>query len=396
MSPWKKALGLTLLSAIPIGGIVAEERNRTPTIRRYPNYLEPLFSSINQTNIKLDRRMARLRNDSSDLSYESSPSYRENPVHFASSWPHLLTTSTSLAQLNQEIEQKQEQQRRESYDQVRRLNIYFGGTGGLGDVFSKKDQAGFDYWTAGGLAGFDFICSKGGVGLLLDYDRIQGNVSHQWGKFEVDEAHASLYATYAPCQLAFNGVVGGGYEWYFIRRITKNKKGRKNAKGTPSGAEFDALFGMEYTVENDRQTFQFVPLASAQYIHLNVEKYREHNAGSKDMKIHSQTAKSLRSTLGARMNGTWEGDTVSFTPEVLLAWQREFLDEGRSVRFAPRKFAGPVSTLKMGKPGRNIALAGIDLLLTIYGVYGIEASYDFEWNSVYHDHNFYLGCNFRL
>jgi hypothetical protein len=48
------------------------------------------------------------------------------------------------------------------------------------------------------------------------------------------------------------------------------------------------------------------------------------------------------------------------------------------------------------RPGRNVALGGVDFLVTFFDTYGIEASYDFEWNTAYLDNSFYLGCNFKF
>jgi hypothetical protein len=41
----------------------------------------------------------------------------------------------------------------------------------------------------------------------------------------------------------------------------------------------------------------------------------------------------------------------------------------------------------------NVPRASIDLLFTFYKQYGIKASYDFEWNSLFRDYSVYLGFN---
>ena len=144
------------------------------------------------------------------------------------------------------------------------------------------------------------------------------------------------------------------------------------------------------------ERLQIIPLVSIQYIHLNVKKYHEHGAGLFDLNFASQTAKSLRSTLGTRINYSWEWTNVVFTPELNLGWQREFFDKSRHVRFVPADFDVPTSSLTMPRSGRDVALAGVDFLVTFFDKYGLEASYDFEWNSLYRDHFFYIGCNFRF
>jgi hypothetical protein len=43
--------------------------------------------------------------------------------------------------------------------------------------------------------------------------------------------------------------------------------------------------------------------------------------------------------------------------------------------------------------GRNTFQAGLDLMFTMFNQYGIEVSYDFEWNKLFHDQAFYVGFN---
>jgi outer membrane autotransporter protein len=233
---------------------------------------------------------------------------------------------------------------------------------------------------------------------LVNYDHIAGHGAHDWGDFNIDQLHANLYATYAPKslpELAVNAILGGGYDWMDIHRNTGVSQ---VAKGKPGGAEFDALLGLEYALQDHGmpERFQIIPLVSIQYIHLDVEKYHEHGAGLFDLKFGSQIAQSLRSTLGTRVNYSWEWKDVVFTPELNLGWQREFLDKSRPVRFAPAHFEVPSASLTMPRSGRDVALAGVDFLVTLFDKYSLEASYDFEWNSLYHDHFFYVGCNFRF
>jgi outer membrane autotransporter protein len=302
-------------------------------------------------------------------------------------------------ELNPQVEEKQEQlkERISAPCHDRPWNFYFGPTGDFGRVLTKKQALGFHYDSAGALAGFDYAFSDLGVGFLFDYDHIDGRVDEKWGKFNVDQTHGSLYVTYIRApepQLSFNLILGGGYEWYNIRR----NAGTGVARGMPQGVEFDALAGMEYTIEKERTEcmadhWQVVPLVNLQYIYLHVNNYREHGAGGFDLQYHSQNVRSLRSTLGTRINYSWEWTNVVFKPEINLGWQWEFFDKNRHLGLAGPGFA---TNLLIAQPGRNVALAGIDFLVTLFDKYGVEASYDFEWNERYLDHFFYLGCNFRF
>jgi hypothetical protein len=384
----------------------------TPAASNYPDYFETLFASNNHINLRLERQMGQLRDHFHERAENSPLSAKSNTFYFIAAEPEPEVTvirNEDPRQLGfvryQQTEEKQEQLKRaisscEEYP----WNFYLGPTGDIGNVLTKKDGAGFSYWSAGALAGFDYAFSQAGVGLLVNYDHIKGSGANHWGKFDINHAHANLYATYSPTsmpELAVNGILGGGYDWIDIDRNAGIKTVPAVGKGSPRGGEFDALLGLEYAFDRSKfcampECLQVVPLVSLQYTYLHAGKYRERGAGLFDLHFSSQTAQSLRSTLGARLNYTWKWTDVVFTPELNLGWQREFLDKARILSFTPVDFAVPTASLKMPGAGRNVALLGVDFLVMLFDKYGIEASYDFEWNSLYHDQFFYVGCNFRF
>ncbi len=364
----------------------------------YLNYLETLFSTVNHINVRLDRQMGQLRKRFSPTQEVGTTMAALQLQEFSD-----LLADNSLGALpngpRSQVQEKQEQLRETitgGYNDPWR--VYFGPTADVGRVLTKKDATGFHYDGVGGLAGFDYAFSEVGLGAMFDYDHLDVRGNHHWGKIDVDETHLSLYATYAPKslpELALNGIVGGGYDWYRIRRnipIVSDE-----AKSVPRGAEFDALLGLEYALEKRQiqgmpEGLQIVPLVNLQYIHLHVNKYHEHGAGMFDLAFKKQSAESLRSMLGVRLNYSCQTKRMVFTPEINLAWQREYMDHDRSVGIST---TGLSSSLLIPQSGRNVALGGVDLLFTFYETYGLEASYDFEWNSLYLDHAFYLGCSFR-
>lgn len=279
-------------------------------------------------------------------------------------------------------------------------SIYFGPLGIVsGKSNDKGHQVGFEYSSAGALMGFDYVSTNYGIGFMTAYEKTFAHVHRDWGKFDINDIHASLYARYAPSclpELAFNGIIGGGLEFYQIRRTVYFPRSfiDKTAEGTPHGHEYDALFGTQYTFEDSK--WQVIPLASAQYIHVNVENYRERHGGFYNIKFNRQHLESLRSILGVRANYTWGGCDVSITPEITVNWEREFLLKKRSVSFTSAVFDEPSSSLHMPAAGRNFFLGGANLFINIGDKYGVEANYSFEWNSLFHDHFLYIGASFRL
>ncbi len=334
-------------------------------------YLNAVLSDINHINSLLGRRCEELRRHFAsssvtkagrlDLSEWFPParlqSVDENLIAVLESSIFPDSAQRYFITVNPQTEEKQEQLRREvskSSKTDRPWNFYFGPTGRAGgDLHTRKDQPGLNYWSAGALTGFDYAFSHVGVGFIADYERITAHAKQKWGKITVDELHASLYSTFVPAglpELAVNGIVGGAYEWYTIRRNTGTPADKLVAKGTPHGSAFDALFGVEYALAN-RQIqrmptgLEIIPMASVQYIHLRAQGYEEHGGDAFDFHVQSQKIKSLRSGLGLRVNYTWQRENFSFVPEVYGEWQREFLNKRRQMRFIPVDFEVDSTTL---------------------------------------------------
>lgn len=393
----------------------AQAQRMCPVLNCYVgSFYETIITSVNRINIHLEREMEKMRmhfaknttrasKEIASISKLSNQLLADN-----SAWPYVKNAPTESLfadedwfSVTSETVEKQEIMKREiqTRDEYP-LNVYIGPLGSVGDFESRERgrQVGFDYWSAGVLAGFDYVFDQAGVGLLANYERFEGDVDRDWGRFTINEAHAAAYATYAPeilPEMAFDAIVGGGYDWVSIRRNTSTSK----AEGHPNTGEFDALFEAEYTFasrqfESFSKNLQVIPLANVQYVYLTIDDYTEHG-GSTDFSFNKQRIDSLRSTLGARVNYNWECTNVSFIPELYFAWQREYLDTDHTVRATPVK-GGPASFIEIDGVGRNFALVGVDFLFAFYKRWGLELSYDFEWNDLFTDNFFFAGLNVRF
>jgi uncharacterized protein with beta-barrel porin domain len=280
-------------------------------------------------------------------------------------------------------------------------NVYFGPLGDVGSIKDKNSQLGAHYRSAGMLAGFDYRFSQVGLGLLVDYENVKAKLHKHGGDFWINQFHATAYSTYVPSsfpQFALNGMVGAGGAWYNIHRNILGLP--KTTKANSRGAEVDALIGTQYLFSHRQFDsipcgLEIVPMVNLQYIYQGVGSYKEHGAGAYDLKFHKQGFQSLRSTLGTWLQYIWSWKNFSFTPLVNIGWQREFLDHKHKVLATPIT-GGPEGSITIFGGGRNTLLAGLDLLFELYNTYGIEASYDFEYNSLYRNNGFYVGFNVRF
>jgi uncharacterized protein YhjY with autotransporter beta-barrel domain len=361
----------------------------------YPALYQSVFASINHKNIRLEREMQNLHKRFAQNQAVPREVSR-NETFSSKQGPILATVNVGSIQ----TERRQERLHREMETcNNSPWNVYFGPIGSVGEVHRKGFNAGFGEWSAGALAGFDYAFEEVGVGLLAEYERLHGSVHRNWGQFNIDQVNASLYSTYVPQsvpELAINGIIGGGYEGSHTRRNT-GMTGKSVAQGNQNGWEFDGLFGLEYAVTSKQvqefsDNFRFTPMVNLQYVYVHFPKYKEHGAGIFDLSVSHFNAQSLRSTLGAWFNYLWQWTDLSINLEADVGWQREYFDRGSSINFT----GVSSSTLRTRGAGRNTCLAGLDLLFTLYKTYGIEASYDFEWNKMFHDHSFYLGFNIEF
>ncbi len=390
-----------------------------PSLTSYSVSFEALFDLINRDNLILEREMQRMR-----LRYQQEvvvPAREVSNHRIAQAnipAPAIITHNPfsinmianaipakgkelAFARFREEVEQQRMDQ--DMYIctyQDRPWNFFIGPVGDVGTIKTKQNQLGAAYWVAGGLTSFNYVFAHAGIGLFVDYNKVKADVDQNWGNFEFDMAHSSLYATYSPKgapKFALHSIVGGSYEWYNIHRHTTTN----TANAKTQGGEFDALLSGEYVFSGSpcssfSENFSIIPRAGLQYIYVTSHQYKEHGAGVSDLNFNSRHAQSLRTILDLWMKYKWEWTNVTFTPEFNVGWQREFLDKNQNASFSRVKLALPTSSVTTFGAGRNTFLAGLDLFLEFYEKYALEASYDFQWNSLIRDNGFYLGFHARF
>jgi hypothetical protein len=316
----------------------------------------------------------------------------------------ILAATPQLGSFNLQSETKQQQLASEISNGkiIQPWNVYFGPLGDFGSISPKHSQLGAHYRSVGGLAGFDYRFSQVGLGLLVDYENVKAKLHKHAGDFGINQFHATAYTTYVPKslpQFALNGMIGAGGAWYNIHRNIFGLA--ESTKANPRGAEVDALIGAQYLFSPHQFAsipcgLEIAPLLNLQYIYQGMGSYKEHGAGVLDLKFHKQGFQSLRSTLGTWLQYIWNWKNFSFTPLFNVAWQREYLDRNHKVQTTPIHATGPEDNITIFGAGRDTLLVGLDLLFEFYDNYGLEANYEFEYNSLYRNNGFYVGFNIRF
>ena len=310
-----------------------------------------------------------------------------------------------LAQANPQVQEKQ-QQLTERVESTRRIpwNVYGGPVASAGSVKTKGDQIGMGHYSVGGLFGFDYVLPmeerrfEAGLGSILEYRRISVDARDDWGSSTIDRMHGSLYATAVPKSipnLALEGIVGFAYNWDHHNRFTGIDK-QLTAQGSTNEEIFDCLFGLEYQFTNGSyaampKNFSIIPLLTLQYVFDQISAYTETGAGIYNLRIDSQTPQSFSSVLGTRIDYLFLRPSFTLRTEIDAGWQLEYLNRSTAVGFTAFNVTSVSTTATTVAPGRNSLLLGIDLLATFCKGWQLEASGNYQLNSLFYDTFFYLG-----
>lgn len=270
--------------------------------------------------------------------------------------------------------------------------LYAEATGSFGGVHSKHDVIGFDYNTAGALVGIDYADCWGGIGLMVDYEKINGKPYKRFSSIDMHHIHGSLYGTFFATEaLAINGIVGGGHDYTTLNRTTGYREDL-SAQGKPNVNFYDAYLGIEYAINPCISPVIWTPLIGVQYIRIDINKYQEKETHGFALRVERHQVDSLRPFLGLKASCPLEKNGIALVPEINFIWQRECLNNRRFAHFSSVVPGTPFS-IPIDAPHRNIYLAGFNLLVDLCNGFGAEITYEFEGSRSMFDHFFYAGAN---
>ncbi len=214
----------------------------------------------------------------------------------------------------------------------RRWAFYITGTGQWVDVESASTNgcvgpsgtAGSDFMTAGVTVGADYRLTQNfAVGLATGYANTGVDGAGD-GKMNINHANASAYATWFDNGFYVNGIVGGGYSFYDLKRESLGGIARAETEG----ANFSGSIGAGY--EHRTGPWTFGPIAALQYTTIGIDGFTEQGSLS-PLKLSDQSESSFHSRVGARVSYAWKIGGVIVTPELRAQWRHEFQDSSRGI-----------------------------------------------------------------
>jgi uncharacterized protein YhjY with autotransporter beta-barrel domain len=260
--------------------------------------------------------------------------------------------------------------------------VWGGFLSGIG-VFGDQDHTGSrvngDYVTAGATLGVDRELAPGLIGgLLLGYLRTDADVDGKGSELDDDEYAIGPYLSWGDAS-GWHASASAiyGYHDYEAERFIQlagfdlgavSLPGLViSANSRPSGHQFTsyASGGYDWHTGPEGSAWTVGPYAALQFSLLHVPDYEEYGAGALDLNYDDQTAHSLQTHLGVRLNREITCDLGTFVPELRALWGHEFMDDDRNIRTHFDSTDIPRFTVSTRRADRDFGIVGAALTGTL-------------------------------
>jgi outer membrane autotransporter protein len=274
------------------------------------------------------------------------------------------------------------------------LDVFVNGLGSFGDQDTTNREIGFDFHTAGLTFGADYrLTDSLVVGAALGYLRTKTELNNQVGEVTTDGYTVSAFAGYSLGSAFFvDGIVTYGWNSYETERSVP---GVGTARGAPDGHQFALSVGAGYNFNVGALTLG--PIAKVNYLHVHIDRYREHGTGGGDLRVDSQSIESVTTDLGAQVSYAIGVPWGVLSPMAKLEWEHEYQNDSR--RVTGRSVAAPGTTfsLQTNNPDRDYFNFGTGLTSTFSR--GITGFFFYETvlgREHFSNHSFTAGIRFEL
>lgn len=226
--------------------------------------------------------------------------------------------------------------------------FFLNGTVNFGDKDKTANETGFDYSTTGITGGVDYRFTEDLIaGGAFGYATNNVNFDSDDGGLDTETWHLAAYATsYLTERLYLDAIVEYGWNDYDSKRnidyqITSSLDTvSRQARAAFSGTQFGASLGTGYDINEG--PFAYGVYGRVAYLSVDVDSYRETDAGGLNLEMDGFDATSVTSTLGARISRVFNTETAVLVPQARIEWEHEYDNDASalSARFA----ADPTST----------------------------------------------------
>lgn len=244
------------------------------------------------------------------------------------------------------------------------LGVFLTATG----LFTNQDEndcnAAYSTATGAFTLGADYLWGNDfSTGVFFGYGRSQANLERHGGKLFINAWQAGLYTSWSWCKFNFDGIFSYGWNDYNIERDISFSYVDRTAKANPDGNLYTLYGSVGYELCANNWILE--PLVSLQYVSLNVNGYREHDADSLDLKVNGQHVNSFQAAAGATLNYPIRISLARIMPTFRAFYVYEFDDGCRTVKAELAKVPDSGFKVREGakKQGFYVLGGGLSVLM---------------------------------
>ena len=213
-----------------------------------------------------------------------------------------------------------------SEEEYKKVLVWANGFGGFGEQATVDEQIGYDYWSAGGIIGFDYAFAKElRIGGLLGYSFNKATRYWNMGYSNDNAIRFGAYGSYAWNKFFFDfSPTMGVHMIHSYRNVFTGAV----AEGERTCFDFNVNGKIGYEFELPLE-FRFIPSFSLSYTMFHDPEYTETGAEAANISYDSFTSNSLIQDLGGKLGRLFVvNDRFSLLPEVWGGWEVEYLNTG--------------------------------------------------------------------
>ncbi len=205
------------------------------------------------------------------------------------------------------------------------------------------------------------------------------------GKTYIDSYQSTFYGGFTDPEKPYyiNGAFSFAYNTYKGRRNIAVGTITRTANANYKGQQYSVLFDGGYIFKTKQ--VNITPIASIQYLRLNLHSYTETGADALDLSVKGQGYNLLESGLGAKFDRPFEVSYGTIAPEVHVRWFYDIITDKQSTTSTFAGGGGSFATNGFN-PARNALNVGGKIALLTKGNWSFDANYDFEYKQDFTSH----------
>lgn len=220
----------------------------------------------------------------------------------------------------------------------------------------KGELRGFNYETAGVMAGYDYTLGDFDIGTGVGYTYTNFRWQGSAGKGEINQVYGGFYGSYFRKYFSIDLSTTLGGNFYDIRRhIFYNPVGHPNAQlDRTAKSNFNGLQWTNHLgLVGDFNPLS-VPLqifANVDHFYLNNDSFNETGAKSLNLSVSTKVSNAIRSQLGLNTSYTFQMENSCWTPYLSISWVNKTILSSSKYQGA---FRGQVGTFSVSATSKGV------------------------------------------